>query len=134
MKYAFALSLQTHKRPLGGADTKTVGTGVYLKAIKTNTAAKRVAWNPEATTPLKQCIDFQPHVGRPNPQFFIYQSNVKSRTASQYRFQTPVLQNHSPAVGPGDLFFFPPFFETQKLKYFLAKCNSVATLTLTLDV
>lgn len=70
---------QTPKRPLGGADTKTVGTGVYLKAIKTNTAAKRVAWKPEATTPLKQCIDLQPHVGRPNPQFFIYQSNVKSR-------------------------------------------------------
>lgn len=100
------------KRPLGGADTKTVGTGVYLKAIKANTAAKCVAWNPEATTPLKQCIDFQPHVGRPNPQFFIYQSNVKSRTMQWYHFQTPALQNHLPDVRQGGaLLFFPSFLK-----------------------
>lgn len=34
MKYPFAFSLQTQKRPRYGADTKTVDTGIYLKAIK----------------------------------------------------------------------------------------------------
>lgn len=64
MKYAFALSLQTHKRPLGGANTKTVGTGVYLKAIKTNTAAKRVRLEPRGYNSIKTMHRFPTACGK----------------------------------------------------------------------